>query len=42
MKAVDDLCLAAGYNVIGKLVLIDLLYLHKPANSIKSVILQKK
>ena len=42
MQAAEKLCVDAGYNVIGKLVLIDLLYLHEPDISIKSVIQQMK
>jgi len=37
MNAVEQLCQKAGYTVIGKLVLIDLLFLHEP-NNIKSLI----
>jgi adenine phosphoribosyltransferase len=37
MNAVEQLCIKAGYEVIDKLVLIDLKYLHKP-NNIKSLI----
>ena len=38
MKAAENLCKKAGYNVVGKLVLIDLLYLHDKDDSIKSLI----
>jgi len=38
MKATEHLCKSAGYDVIGKLVLIDLLYLHDKDESIKSLI----
>ena len=41
MKAAENLCKYAGYDVIGKLVLIDLLYLHDEDNSIKSLIQYK-
>jgi adenine phosphoribosyltransferase len=37
MDAVEKLCIQAGYNVIDKLVLIDLKYLHT-SNNIKSLI----
>lgn len=37
MNAVEKLCEKAGYTVIGKLVLIDLTFLHGPAN-VKSLI----
>jgi adenine phosphoribosyltransferase len=37
MTAVENLCIQAGYNVIDKLVLIDLKYLHS-SNNIKSLI----
>lgn len=37
MDAVEKLCTKAGYNVIDKLVLIDLKYLHGP-NNVKSLI----
>ena len=37
MDAVEKLCTQAGYNVIDKLVLIDLKYLHA-SNNIKSLI----
>jgi adenine phosphoribosyltransferase len=37
MTAVEELCKKAGYEVIDKLVLIDLKYLHKP-NNVKSLI----
>jgi adenine phosphoribosyltransferase len=37
MDAVEKLCAKAGYNVIDKLVLIDLKYLHSPSN-VKSLI----
>ena len=37
MKAAENLCKKAGYDVIGKLVLIDLLYLHDKDESIKSL-----
>jgi adenine phosphoribosyltransferase len=37
MNAVEQLCIKAGYEVIDKLVLIDLKYLHEP-NNIKSLI----
>ena len=37
MNAVEQLCQKAGYTVIGKLVLIDLKFLHEPTN-IKSLI----
>ena len=42
MATAEKLCAEADYNVIGKLVLIDLLYLHKPNNSIQSVIQYKR
>ena len=38
MKAAEHLCKKAGYDVIGKLVLIDLLYLHDKDESIKSLV----
>ena len=38
MKATEHLCKSAGYDVIGKLVLIDLLYLHDKDDSIKSLV----
>ena len=38
MKAAENLCKSAGYDVIGKLVLIDLLYLHDKDESIKSLV----
>ena len=38
MKAAENLCKKAGYDVIGKLVLIDLLYLHDKDESIKSLV----
>jgi hypothetical protein len=37
MNAVEQLCIKAGYDVVDKLVLIDLKYLHEPTN-IKSLI----
>ena len=37
MNAVEQLCIKAGYNVIDKLVLIDLQFLHEPTN-VKSLI----
>lgn len=37
MDAVEKLCIKAGYNVVDKLVLIDLKYLHGP-NNVKSLI----
>ena len=37
MDAVEKLCIKAGYNVVDKLVLIDLKYLHSP-NNVKSLI----
>jgi len=37
MDAVEQLCVKAGYQVIDKVVLIDLAFLHKP-NNIKSLI----
>jgi len=37
MEAVETLCKKAGYEVVDKLVLIDLTFLHKPTN-IKSLI----
>jgi adenine phosphoribosyltransferase len=37
MNAVEQLCIKAGYTVIDKLVLVDLLFLHEP-NNIKSLI----
>ena len=37
MNAVEKLCEKAGYTVIGKLVLIDLKFLHEP-NNVKSLI----
>jgi adenine phosphoribosyltransferase len=37
MKAAENLCKKAGYDVIDKLVLIDLLYLHDKDESIKSL-----
>jgi adenine phosphoribosyltransferase len=37
MNAVEELCKKAGYEVIDRLVLIDLKYLHKP-NDVKSLI----
>jgi adenine phosphoribosyltransferase len=37
MNAVEELCKKAGYEVIDRLVLIDLRYLHKP-NNVKSLI----
>ena len=38
MKAAENLCKSAGYDVIGKLVLIDLLYLHDKDETIKSLV----
>lgn len=38
MEAATRLCKLAGYKVIGKLTLIDLLYLHKPDKSILSLV----
>ena len=38
MKAAENLCKKAGYDVIDKLVLIDLLYLHDKDESIKSLV----
>ena len=38
MKAVESLCKKAGYDVIDKLVLIDLLYLHDKDETIKSLV----
>jgi adenine/guanine phosphoribosyltransferase-like PRPP-binding protein len=37
MNAVESLCKKAGYTVVGKLVLIDLEFLHEP-NDVKSLI----
>lgn len=37
MNAAEQLCIKAGYEVIGKVVLIDLAFLHKP-NDVKSLI----
>ena len=37
MMASEELCKKAGYEVIDKLVLIDLKYLHEP-NNVKSLI----
>lgn len=37
MNAVEQLCTKAGYTVVGKLVLVDLLFLHEP-NDVKSLI----
>ena len=37
MNAVEQLCIKAGYEVIDKLVLIDLKYLHEP-NNVKSLV----
>ncbi len=37
MTAVEELCKKAGYEVVDKLVLIDLKYLHEP-NNVKSLI----
>lgn len=37
MDAVEKLCVKAGYEVVDKLVLIDLKYLHEP-NNIKSLV----
>jgi len=37
MNAVEYLCKGAGYEVIGKVVLIDLAFLHEP-NDVKSLI----
>jgi adenine phosphoribosyltransferase len=37
MNAVEHLCKEAGYEVIGKVVLIDLAFLHEP-NDVKSLI----
>lgn len=37
MDAVEQLCVKAGYNVIDKLVFIDLKYLHEP-NNVKSLV----
>jgi adenine phosphoribosyltransferase len=37
MEAVEILCKKAGYEVVDKLVLIDLTFLHKPTN-VKSLI----
>jgi len=37
MNAVEQLCIKAGYTVIDKLVLVDLLFLHEP-NDVKSLI----
>ena len=38
MRAAESLCKKSGYDVIGKLVLIDLLYLHDKDESIKSLV----
>jgi len=38
MKTTDNLCKKAGYNVIGKLVLIDLLYLHDKDELVQSLV----
>jgi len=38
MKASENLCKKAGYEVINKLVLIDLLYLHDKDETIKSLV----
>ena len=38
MKAAENLCKKAGYNVIDKLVLIDLLYLHNNDENVKSLV----
>ena len=38
MKASENLCKKAGYKVINKLVLIDLLYLHDKDETIKSLV----
>ena len=38
MKAVEELCKKAGYDVISKLVLVDLLYLHNKDETIKSLV----
>ena len=38
MKAAENLCKKSGYDVIGKLVLIDLLYLHDKDETIKSLV----
>mgnify|MGYP003635236279 FL=1 len=37
MDAAEQLCVDAGYDVVGKVVLIDLAFLHKPTD-VKSVI----
>jgi adenine phosphoribosyltransferase len=37
MNVAEQLCIKAGYDVVDKLVLIDLKYLHKP-NNVKSLI----
>lgn len=37
MNAAEQLCIKAGYEVIGKVVLIDLAFLHEP-NDVKSLI----
>jgi len=37
MNAAEQLCVKAGYEVIGKVVLIDLAFLHEP-NDVKSLI----
>ena len=42
MKAAERLCEISGYTVIGKLVLIDLQYLHNPDDSIISLIQYKE
>ena len=38
MKAAERLCEKSGYNVIDKLVLVDLLYLHDKDETIKSLV----
>ena len=38
MKAAESLCKKAGYDVIDKLVLIDLLYLHNKDENVKSLV----
>lgn len=37
MNAAEELCIKAGYEVIGKVVLIDLAFLHEP-NDVKSLV----
>lgn len=42
MRAAEELCNKAGYTVVDKLVLIDLLYLHDKDDSIKSLVQYEK